>query len=83
MPPANSCAPLLLRLHIACDLMAGFGWRHRGKRERERERALCLYTGSAALKMYQGLSTVQRGMWAGMVSWGHGGCVSEGSVKGE
>ncbi|CAB1442491.1 unnamed protein product [Pleuronectes platessa] len=35
VPPANSCARLLLRLHIACDLMAGFGRRHRGKRETE------------------------------------------------
>ncbi len=51
--------------------------------ERERERALCLYTGSAALKMYQGLSMVQKqwgecglGWWAG--EGGRGGGVSSG-----
>lgn len=55
VPPANSCAPMLLRLHIACDLMAGSAQRHSGKRERERE-ALCLNTGSSALKMHRGLS---------------------------
>ncbi|KAF6732104.1 Kinesin-like protein KIF1A [Oryzias melastigma] len=33
VPPANSCAPLLLRLHIACDLVAGFGQQHHGKKK--------------------------------------------------
>lgn len=73
VPPANSCAPLLLRLHIACDLMAAFGWRHRGKREREG--ALCLYTGSAALKIYQGLSMVQKQWGECGLGWWVGGVV--------
>lgn len=57
MLPVNSSAPLLLRLHIACDLMAGFGLRHCRKKVRERGSvSACLHSSSAALKMYQGLS---------------------------
>lgn len=39
-PPANSCALLLLRLHIACDLVAGFGQQHGGKIHRDRKRTM-------------------------------------------
>lgn len=83
MPPANSCAPLLLRLHIACDLMAGFGQRHRGKRERGGSVSVYGLSSSENVPGAFHGPEAMRGMWAGMVSVGRGGGVREGSVEGE
>lgn len=46
--PANSCISRLLRLHIACDLMAGFGQQRCGKEGGENR----YVRRSAALKAY-------------------------------